>query len=355
MRRRLLGALVGAALVAVALWIVGFDDRVTDASGTTYRGRLLGDATGTVVLRTSEGDRVFDANVIRSVRPGLLSAFRTLGGRPRIALLGVAAHLFSILAVHLRWGVLLRAVGLALPLRAVLRLGWIGQFAASLLPGGIATGDAVKALLVAGPFAGKRAHAVTAVVFDRLLGLIVLCTIALLGALFAPSSTRVGGTRAVLAALLGAGLVFVALLFSPRLRAATGLKRLVARLKLPFLREAGAAFALYAGRRRAVAMAALLAVVSQSLVLFALFLYGKALGVTMSLFAVVAVIPVAQMISAVPGLPGGFGVGDLAFVALLPDAGVPAGPALALSFTYKTVHLLVALPAGFWLRGARRP
>jgi uncharacterized membrane protein YbhN (UPF0104 family) len=59
-------------------------------------------------------------------------------------------------------------------------------------------------------------------------------------------------------------------------------------------------------------------------------------------------------VSAVPGLPGGFGVGDLAFVALLPDAGVPAGTALALSFTYKTVHLLVALPAGFWLRG-RKP
>ena len=80
---------------------------------------------------------------------------------------------------------------------------------------------------------------------------------------------------------------------------------------------------------------------------------GEALGVTMSLFAVAAAVPVAQMVSAVPGLPGGFGVGDLAFVALLPEAGVAAGTALALSFTYKIVHLLVALPAGFWLRRYR--
>lgn len=354
MRRRLLGALVGAALVALALWIVGLEDRVTDASGGTHHGRLLEDAAaGSVVLRTPERDLVFDAASMRSVRPGLLSAFRPLAARPQNALLGLAAHLLSILAVHLRWGVLLRAAGLAVPLRTVLRLGWIGQFAASLLPGGIATGDVVKALYVAGPHGVRRGHAVTTVVFDRLLGLIVLCTIALLGALFAPGSTRVGGTRAVLAALLGGGILVVALLFSPRLRAATGLSRLVARLRIQFLREAGDAFALYAGRRRAVALAALFALLSQSLVLFALFLYGRALGVTMSLFAVVAAIPVAQMISAVPGLPGGFGMGDLAFVALLPDAGVPAATALALSFTYKTVHLLIALPAGFWLRRHR--
>jgi hypothetical protein len=55
------------------------------------------------------------------------------------------------------------------------------------------------------------------------------------------------------------------------------------------------------------------------------------------------------MVSAVPGLPGGFGVGDLAYVALLPDAGVAAGSALALSFTYKIVHMLIALPAGLWI------
>lgn len=356
MRRRLLGALAGAALVALALWIVGLEDRVTDASGGIYRGRLLDDApSGTVVLRTAEGDRVFDAASLRSVRPGLLSAFRRLAARPELALLGVVVHLLSILFVHLRWGVLLRAAGLKVPLPAVLRLGWIGQFAASMLPGGIATGDVVKAFYVTGQATERRATAVSTVVFDRLLGLIVLSTIALLGALFARGSTRVGGTRAVLAMLLGGGLLLLLLLFSPRLRTATGLPALAARLRLPFLREAGQAFALYREEGRAIRVAVCLALLSQSLVLLALFLYGKALGVTMSLFAVAAAIPVAQMVSAVPGLPGGFGMGDLAFVALLPDAGVPAATALALSFTYKTAHLLIALPAGFWLRGRPPP
>lgn len=350
--KRFLGPVAGALLAALALWIVGLEDRVTDTSGATYRGRLLESSGAAIVLRTAEGERTFDPGAIRSVRAGLFSAFRPLAARPEVAAIGLGAHLAAIVTVHLRWGVLLKAAGLAMPLLAVLRLGWVGQFLASVLPGGIATGDIVKALYAAGPD-GRRARAVTTVLFDRLLGLIVLCTIALLGALFAPSATRVGGTRLVLATLLGGGLLLLALLLSPRLRGATGLARLAPRRFAVIAGEAGHALALYAGQRRAILVAALVAVVSQSLVLLAFYLYGRALGVTMSLFAVAAAIPIAQMVSAVPGLPGGFGVGDLAFLALLPDAGVPAGTALALSLTYKTVHLVVALPAGLWLRRHR--
>jgi uncharacterized protein (TIRG00374 family) len=351
--RRVLGPAAGLVLVALALWIVGLGDRVVDVNGNTHVGRLVESEGTAVVLRTDSGDRAFAPEEIRSVRAGLLSAFRPLARKPSAALLGVAAHLLAIVLVHLRWGTLLRAAGLATPWVTVFRLGWIGQFAASVLPGGIATGDVVKALYVARGTSGRRAHAVTTVAFDRLLGLIVLSTIALLGALLAPGATRVGATRALLAALLGGALLLLALLLSPRVRAATGLSRLVPRPLSAIAREASEALALYAGKGRALAGAALVALFAQTLVLLAIFLYGRALGVTMSLFAVLAAVPVAQMISAVPGLPGGFGVGDLAYVAVLPDAGVPAGTALALSFTYKTVHMLLAMPAGLWLRRYR--
>jgi uncharacterized protein (TIRG00374 family) len=348
---RVLGPALGLVLVALALWLVGLDDRVVDRAGVTHRGRLV-EGPG-IVLRTDGGERTFEAARIRSVRAGLLSAFRPLARNPAAALLGVLAHLFAIVAVHVRWGMLLRAAGLGTPWATVFRLGWIGQFAASVLPGGIATGDVVKALYVAKGTSGRRAHAVTTVAFDRLLGLIVLCGIALLGALLAPGATRVGATRALLAAMLACALLLLALLLLPGLRAATGLARLVPRRLSAIAREASEALALYAGKGRALAAAALVALVAQALVLLAIFLYGRALGATLSLFAVLAAVPVAQMVSAVPGLPGGFGVGDLAYVALLPDAGVPAGTALALSFTYKVVHLLLALPAGLWLRRYR--
>jgi uncharacterized membrane protein YbhN (UPF0104 family) len=260
--KRALGPAAGLVLMAFALWIVGLDDRVIDASGNTHRGRLVESPGSAVVLRTDSGDRVFGPEEIRSVRPGLISAFRPLAKNPAAALLGVLAHLLAILLVHVRWGMLLRAAGLGTPWVAVFRLGWIGQFAASVLPGGIATGDVVKALYVAQGTSGRRAHAVTTVAFDRLLGLIVLCAIALLGALFARGSTRVGGTRVLLAAMLGGGLLLLALLLSPRVRAATGISRLAPRRLSAITREAGEALALYAGKGRSLAGAALVALLA---------------------------------------------------------------------------------------------
>lgn len=354
--RRLLAQLAGLALVLLALWLVGLDDRVVDAAGAVHRGTLVARDADAVVLRTAEGDVRFPAAEVRSVRVGLPTAFRPLRGRPHIALLGLLLHLAAIVVVHLRWGLLLRAAGLATPVRTVLELGWIGQFTASLAPGGIAIGDVVKALYVAPTHPGRRTRAVVSVFFDRALGLVVLCAIALAAALLAPGTTRLAATRPVLTALLAGALVFALLLFSPRLRRALGLARLFARL--PFqvvVREAADALAIYGGKRRALTAAVLLAVLSHSLVLGAFWLYAAALGASMSLFAVAVAVPIAQMIAAVPGLPGGFGVGDLAFVAFLPEAGVPAGTALALSFTYRVLHLVIALPAGFWLFRRRGP
>jgi uncharacterized membrane protein YbhN (UPF0104 family) len=341
--RRLVAAAAGAALVTIALALVGVDDRVVAADGTTHRGRLVEvPADGGAVLRTPAGERRFEPLEVRSVHAGLRTAFRPLATRPERALLGVALHLGAIVLVHARWGLLLRGLGLATPFGTVLKLGWIGQLSASLLPGGIATGDVVKGLYVARLHPGRWPHAVTTVVFDRAIGLLVLAVIALVAALAAPGETRLAAARPVLAALVALGLIAFVLLLVPPLRPKG--------LPLPRLvREAGHALGLYRGRMGTVAGAALLALLSHSLLLGAFTVYGAALGHHLPLFAVAVAIPVAQMLSAIPGLPGGFGAGDLAFVALLPEAHVPAGTALALSFTYRILHLLLALPAGFLL------
>jgi uncharacterized membrane protein YbhN (UPF0104 family) len=356
--RRLAATAAGAALVTVALALVGWNDRVVDARGETHRGRLVDlpegalarDAHGAAapvregdtVLRTATGDRRFGPDEVRTVRPGLKTAFRPLASRPELALLGLALHLGAIVLVHVRWGLLLRGAGLRTPMGLVLRLGWIGQLFASLLPGGIATGDVVQSFYVAREHPGQWPRAVSTVVLDRAIGLFVLALIALLAALLAPGETRLAAARPVLGALVALGLVAFLLLLVPRLRPRG--------LPLPRLvREAGQALDLYRGRYGTVLAAALLAVLSHALLLGAFALYAMALGHRPSPFAVLVAIPVAQMLSAIPGLPGGFGAGDLAFVALLPEAHVPAATALALSFTYRILHLLLALPAGFLL------
>ena len=55
-------------------------------------------------------------------------------------------------------------------------------------------------------------------------------------------------------------------------------------------------------------------------------------------------IPVAQILAAIPGLPGGWGVGDLAFFLCLPAVGVPPGQAVALFVTYCVAHTVISLP-----------
>ncbi|MHC4670555.1 MAG: hypothetical protein ACYTFD_19400 [Planctomycetota bacterium] len=69
----------------------------------------------------------------------------------------------------------------------------------------------------------------------------------------------------------------------------------------------------------------------------------------MSVIAIGVAVPVAQILSAIPALPGGWGVGDFAFFTFLPEAGVAAATAVAVSFTYRLLQTLLALPGGLWL------
>jgi uncharacterized membrane protein YbhN (UPF0104 family) len=91
------------------------------------------------------------------------------------------------------------------------------------------------------------------------------------------------------------------------------------------------------------------------LLLVAFYFYAGALGSWLTLLAVGAAIPVAQILSAIPGLPGGWGIGDYAYLTFLPAAGVAPATAVALSFTYRTLHTLLSVPGALMLgRGKDR-
>ena len=64
--------------------------------------------------------------------------------------------------------------------------------------------------------------------------------------------------------------------------------------------------------------------------------------------------PVAQMAGNIPGLPAGWGFGDMAFYFFLPAAGVPVSIAVSLSFAYRAVFMLLSLPGGLLVRADAR-
>jgi len=103
--------------------------------------------------------------------------------QPLPLVLAVVVTAVAVLITFVRWHALVRAQHLPLTLPAALRLGLVGYFYNTFLPGSIG-GDAVKAYCLARA-QERRTVAVATVLFDRLLGLWALAAlVALLGGLF---------------------------------------------------------------------------------------------------------------------------------------------------------------------------
>lgn len=97
---------------------------------------------------------------------------------------------------YVRWYVLVRALDLPFALRDAVRLGLVGTFYSTFLPGSV-SGDLVKAYFIAKDRPGKRAAAVATVLADRLSGLfgLILYGAAVGGACWAAGDPQIGASR----------------------------------------------------------------------------------------------------------------------------------------------------------------
>jgi uncharacterized protein (TIRG00374 family) len=273
-----------------------------------------------------------------------------LNKEPQFALLGLLLQLIALFVIAMRWGVLLHGAGLRLPVRSVLRLSWIGHFLGSVVPGGLASGDVLKALYVARECGTTRTRALVTAFADRVLALLVLGAISAAAIFLAHTGPRIESARTVIFLLMGAGAFLALLLYSAGLRAVLRLHHLTRRLPFPgIVNEVREALALYGNRPRHVLATLALALCGHLLILGGFWCYGRALGTSLPAMAIFAAIPIAQVLSSIPGLPGGWGFGDFAFYFFLPATGVAAGTAVALSITYRLIQTLLGLPGGLML------
>ncbi len=91
-------------------------------------------------------------------------------------MLAILAYVFVEIAAAVRWQILLRVQKIYLSLPRVSGLFLIGMFYNQVLPGGTA-GDIMKSYLLLKETKEKKAGALLAVVFDRLIGLVALVAI----------------------------------------------------------------------------------------------------------------------------------------------------------------------------------
>ncbi|MGD9141679.1 MAG: lysylphosphatidylglycerol synthase transmembrane domain-containing protein [bacterium] len=265
-------------------------------------------------------------------------------------LLAAAADFLMIAGNSLRWKVLLRAKGIALPLPRLIYYYLVGIFFSAFLPTSVG-GDFARVVAVAS-VTGRRADAFASVVVERLMGFFVLIPIYLVAMPF------VAGGLADLRPLLVIGAVGLLIFLVAYLALLRPVARRISRLLDPLfnlfsrfrirekLEKAYEAIVVYRGSRAAVVSGFALSVASRLLWVLGCYFVARAFSMEISFTTLLVVVPVVELARAIPISLSGIGVREAAFVALLGQFGVGENIAFAYGLVVYFVFFLFSIAGG---------
>jgi hypothetical protein len=289
------------------------------------------------------------------VVPGFLTYWRNLD--VLLFVLGALCYFLTALVSGTRWWWLLRVNGTDVSLFETLRFTWIGIFFNSVMPGSVG-GDLVKALYIMKRCPGHRVQVLVSVIVDRVLG---LASLALLGAvvvLFALEREAFSDLALAIWGVMGAVALVGVIAFSKRLRSLVRLKALLERLPKRLghvLRLVDQAVFFYRNHKGVITASLLAGVANHVLAVLSVVLIGNALGVGLPTFDYFVLIPIINIVSAVPIAPNGWGLGEYMYGYLFGLA-APAGAqevmttrGIALSVLYRLHLTLWSLLGGLFV------
>lgn len=323
MNRRLV-AILKLALVGALMWIVfrsiHLEDRLVHVRGTeTLREQVI-EIQGPwqqeqvrYTVPAEAGERIAtrgpqpDGTQL-NIEPGFLTYWRNLD--PLLFALGAFCYFLTVLIAGARWWWLLRVNGTDVSLGETLRFTWIGVFFNTVVPGATG-GDLIKAIYIMKRCPGHRVQVLVSVIVDRVLG---LGSLALLGAIIVLFALDRFGqiALAIWAVILGVGLLGV-VAFSRRLRQLVRLKWLL--LRLPnkvrnLLHLIDQAIFFYRNHGWVITASLVAGVANHILAVLCVLFLGDAIGVGMPSFEYFVLIPVINIVTALPVGPNGWGVGE---------------------------------------------
>ncbi len=343
MRRHLVSFLkiiVVAVLLTVIYFAINWRDSYTiitseDGHQETIYGKIVGPWDTNPVLFHADGApaptplQLTDTDGQDSINlsPGVLTYFSNLD--VPLFLLGAAAFFIFVVVINSRWWWLMRANGLGVGFFETQRFAWIGLFCSNVLPGAVG-GDIVKAVFIVRRCSGDKVRAVVSVVVDRIVGLLSLLTVCSLSVPLVFDRFPLFAGVVWACALGTAGTA--ALLLSPQLRRLLRFEVLVQRLPLrvaTVVTDIDHALLQYRAHLRGIGVWILVSPLTYSLFCLSVFLMDRALGIGLSLTDYFVIVPVAAMAQAIPLLPGGWGVGEIAYGTLIGKFGAAALPGVA--------------------------
>jgi uncharacterized protein (TIRG00374 family) len=261
----------------------------------------------------------------------------------------VAAYLVVEVAAAVRWQILLRVQNISLSPFRLAGLFLIGMFYNQILPGGTA-GDIIKSYLLLKESPARKAGALLAVVFDRLIGLVALVTItAVLVSLRYDWLSQTPQTRHLLWFLLLLLSISLASLFASFIISGFNLFHLLPE-KFPArekLIEVSAAYHLYARHWFATLLAFAASLIAH-LATFTTFLFvAFAFHADVKVVDFFAVLPIERTITALPISLAGVGVREQILQVMLHNlCGVPVAVAKLIGTMSFLTILFTSAPGG---------
>lgn len=276
---------------------------------------------------------------VRAVARSLPAVDLTWAG---IAVLGVA---FQILLIGVRWSVILDALGgQRVPRRDAIAMTWISTFLGQVLP--YAAGDALRVWMLSGLGRDWRTGVIS-ILIDRGVGIAMLFAFGF-GILLMPSAlTALAGYRGTVLVVFGGATVG----FLIGLACVPWLAPVLARWRQT---RWIATFALACHdvlvSSRAGVVVGVLAFVVHTVTIFCVWSVGRSLGIELPLADAAVLFVLMLGVALIPVSIGGWGVREVAVVALLASHGVAPEIALSLSVTFGIVVVLGSLPGAIiWL------
>jgi glycosyltransferase 2 family protein len=244
----------------------------------------------------------------------------------------------------LRWSDILAAIGHRMPMRLLFTLALIGQFFNQTLPSAVG-GDAVRIWLLHKSGVPGTA-AVSSILLDRLLGILAILLLVTVGipALMAlPLEGAIVKGVIALVCLGYFGFVVTALL--------DRLPAVVHRFNLfRFIAQFSADLRAILLSPRALWRPLICSIAIQFGTVVVVFALAQGMDIQVTLLSCLIIVPLSNLLQAVPISIGGWGVRENFFVLAFQVVGVPEPRSLALSVLYGLLVTLAGLPGGVvWL------
>jgi uncharacterized protein (TIRG00374 family) len=274
-----------------------------------------------------------------------------------------AAQVLVLAAISLnytRWYLLVHALGLEFRLRDAFRLGSIGMLLNQVLPAGSVGGDLFKAVFIAREQPARRTEAVASILIDRVVGLYAMTLVASAGYLLGSQSTSLSpNIEAIGRVVVGVaivGTIGIMLLMTPVF---TSEKVQDAFGRIPFVgstaRRLVAAAGAYRSERRYLFAGIILSCGTHTIFVTSFWCIANALPVTAPSLANMFVIgPMSMAAGALPGMPGGFGVFEVALDRLFVEVGSPAGDGIIVALTFRVMTYVMAAVGAIYYFAARK-